>query len=210
MKEIANNEDYEWIVAIMAIDDYESFCFASGNSKEVVTKEIDKMEKEMYHLFDIYGNGNINGKNKGAMKYFGYKLARIAEYGLILYDSKDRNKCFIPGHEIVETLKEEISMKCQFTVSVGSARLIEDDLGMTDDWYERINANLKQAQKNGGNCACFGIGGDGIELDDEDSDDIVGIRQEDNEIKKRSLQMIDVCIFCFVFRSFYVSIFCLT
>ena len=63
---------------------------------------------------------------------------------------------FVPGHEILETLKEEINTKCSFSVSIGSSRLIEDDLGIMDDWIERINNNLKQAQKNGKNQVCFG------------------------------------------------------
>ena len=155
MQEISNNENYEWIAAIMAIDDFDEFLFANQESKDVITKEIDKLEKEMYHLFDIYGNNT----NKKEMKYFGYHLKNRntnSEFGLILYDSKDRNKCYVPAHEILETLKEEICMKCLFTVSIGCSRLIEDDLGFSDDWYERIRNNLKQAQKAGKNEICFG------------------------------------------------------
>ena len=39
--------------------------------------------------------------------------------------------------EMLETLKEEISMQRSFTVSIGSSRLIEDDSGMADDWIEK-------------------------------------------------------------------------
>ena len=108
MQDIANNEDYEWIAAIIAIDDYGAFVFSIDNCKEVVLKEIDKMEKEMYHLFAIYGNGN----NINTMKHFGFDLARGDEFGLILYDSKDSSKCLVPGHETIETLKEELMVKC--------------------------------------------------------------------------------------------------
>ena len=64
LKEIANKEDYEWIAAIMEVDDFESFVFL--NSKEIVNKETDKIKKEIYILFDIYGNEI----NKNEMKYF--------------------------------------------------------------------------------------------------------------------------------------------
>ena len=185
MKEIANNEDYDWIVAIMAIDDYDAFIFSNNNNKEAASKEIDKMEQEMYYLFDIYGNG-MNGKE---LKYFGYKLARDGEFGLILYDSKDTSKCYVPGHEILETLKEEINMKCLFSVSIGSSRLIEDDLGFSDDWYERINENLKQAKKNGANEICFG----GC-LNDINNKIVDCTGQDyDNMITLNSLQKINVC-----------------
>ena len=62
MKEMANNTNYDWIVAIMAIDDYDSFLFSNNNNKEVVSNETNKMKQEMYYLFDIYGNG-VNENN---------------------------------------------------------------------------------------------------------------------------------------------------
>ena len=90
---------------------------------------------------DIYGNG-INEKS---LKYFGYKLSRDDACGLILYDSKDTSQCYVPAHEILETLKEEKNIKCSFRVCIGSLRLIEDD------WVGRMDKNIKQAKNNGKN-----------------------------------------------------------
>ena len=185
MQKIANDEDYEWVVAIMAIDDFSEFIFSNDN-------EITKMEKEMYHLFDVYGNGNF----KNTMKYFGYKYKTSrddATFGLILYDSKDTNKCFVPAHEMLETLKEEISMKCGFTVSIGSSRLIENDCAMADDWIDRIHDNLKRAQQQGKNQVCFGSGGSGGSSgDSKDDDDGHGKLNEDDLIQMESLRTIEV------------------
>ena len=196
MKEIANNNDYGWIAAIMSIDDYDSFVFGNNNNnnKEAVTKEVNKMECEMYYLFDIYGN--INGvNNKNELKYFGYKLDRRSEYGLILYNGKDKSKCYVPSNEILETLKKEISVKCSFTVCIGSSGLIEDDLGMADDWIERINDNLTQAKKNGANEICFGVGMNSVKYSLESKVDEVTI---DDRIKIKSSKHIDVCMNLFV------------
>ena len=68
IKEITNKDDYDWIVAIMTIDDYDAFLFANNNGKKIVLKELNKMEQEMN-----YGNG-VNNSNES--KYFGYKLNR--------------------------------------------------------------------------------------------------------------------------------------
>ena len=74
----------------------------------------------MFYLFDIFGNGSSNSKN---IKYFGYKLNLNGnKYGLILNDSKDRNRCFIAAHLLIETLSSEMSMKCSFSLSIGSSR----------------------------------------------------------------------------------------
>ena len=118
MKKIANNEDYEWIAAIMDIDEFDSFVFENNNNKQIIENEMGKLEKQIIHLFNIYGNNNDHDSNK----YFVCKLSDSGHFGLILYDSKDLNKCLVPAHEILETLKEEI----------GSSELIEDDLGMSD------------------------------------------------------------------------------
>ena len=124
----------------MAIDVYNSFLFSNNNSPKAVSKE-------MYYLFDMYRNG-MNGKE---LKYFGYKLARDGEFGLILSDRKDTNKYYVPRHEIFETLKEEINIKCSFTVCIyiDSLRLI------ADDWMERMDKHFKQAKKNGQNQVCL-------------------------------------------------------
>ena len=81
-------------------------------------------------------------------------------------------------------------MKCSFTVCIGSSRLIEDDLGMADDWYQRINNNLKQAKKNGPNEICFGISMNNVKDSLESKVDEVTI---DDKIKIKSLEQIDVC-----------------
>ena len=208
MKEIANNEDYEWIVAVMSIDDYDGFLFSNNNNKDAVKEKIDKMEGEMYHLFDICGNGSSGNE----MQYFGYKLVRAGEFGLILYDSKDTSKCYVPAHEIIESLKEEISMKCEFTVSIGCSRLIEDDLGFGDDWYQRVVDNLKAAKNNGKNEICFGVN---VNDNDSKTNNKSGGREfeskfndmnsEDDAIEKKTFQEIDVwfLMFCkFFFLSF--------
>ena len=79
----------------------------------------------------------------------------------------------------METLKEEISIKCAFTVSIGSSRLIDDDLGMTDGWIERVENNLKLAQSRGKNQVCFGGG-------NHDNDNI-NERKNDNEIESKMI-----------------------
>ena len=148
MKQIANNEDYDWILAMIQIDDFDPFVYLN---------EMNKIEKEMYLLFDMYGNS----VNENEYKYYGYKLnnyGNVGAFGMILWDSKDREKCYVPAHVIIDALNDEIKTKCSFTVSIGCSRPEEDDLGMTDDWYDRVVNNLKQAQKNGGNQVCFGSG----------------------------------------------------
>ena len=207
MKEIANNEDYEWIFGLMEIDDFELFIFNNNNNKEIIENEMKKIENEMFHLFDIFGN------KKNAIKYLGYKLnVHSSKYGLILYDSKDRNKCFIAAHSITETLSSEIRMKCAFSVSIGSSRLIEDDLGMIDDLIERLNNNLKQAKKHGENKVCFAIGIDTFNVDDDDENVDIKCDQEnlynsitdDDAIEQKSLGVIEVCLFvciCFLWLS---------
>ena len=57
MQEISNEENYEWVVAIMSIDEINSFVFSKDNDKDAIKVEMDRLEKEMFHLFDIYGNG---------------------------------------------------------------------------------------------------------------------------------------------------------
>ena len=188
MQEIANNENQDWVVAVMTIDDFNSFVFSKNNDKQAIKLEIDKLEKEIYHLFDIYGN-EIN-KDTNEIKYYAYDINHCGQYGVILYDSKDMNKCFIPAHEILETLKEEVAIKFEFTVSIGCSRLIEDDLGMTDDWYERVYKNFNHATENGGNQVCFGINHD--VKDSKEADEILVDAQSD-AIQTKSLKNIQVC-----------------
>ena len=109
---------------------------------------------------------DINGKK---LKYVGYKLECAGE---ISYDSKDTSKCYVPAHKILETLKEEINIKCSFIGFIGSLRLI------ADDWMGRIDKNFKQAKKNRKNQVCF----DNKEL-------------ESKVIVMKSLSQIDVCAF---------------
>ena len=191
MKEIANDENYEWFAALMSIDDFSSFVFSKEDNKKVIKSEMEKLEKEMYHLFDIYGNGS----SKNEQKYVGYRLNNNSgKFGLILYDSKDVNKCFIPAHELMETIKEEIASKWEFTVSIGSSRLHEDDLGMSDDWYERVYNNLHSAMKNGGNQVCFGSGGgDRVDLVESKVDD-AAVDNESDAIQTKSFETIKVCM----------------
>ena len=196
MQEISNNEDYEWIVAMMVIDDFEEFLFLNNGDKQVVSKRVHQVEQEIYHLFDIYGNGT----NKNEMKYFAYKLSAgsgcggTGIFGLVLYDSKDVNKCFVPAHEILETLKEEINMKYKFTVSIGSSRLVEDDLGMMDDWYERVKNNLEQAKRSGHNQICFGNTNvnEDSEIAESKADGSNALNVDDDAIQEQSLQEIQV------------------
>ena len=191
MKEIANNEDYNWIAAIMEIDNLETFLFNHNRNNSMNSNIIaTQIEKEMYDLFDIYGNGI----NKNEQKYFGYALKnRNGTFGMILYDSKDIDKCFLPAHELIETLKEEIAIKFDFTVSIGSSRLIEDDWGMSDDWYERVNNNVKTAAKNGGNQVCFGTSDSDDDHDDKKNDgDSLQMDQPADRIQATSLQSIEV------------------
>ena len=179
MKEISNNESSKWIVAIMRIDDFSSFVFAKENNKMIIQSEIDKLEKEMYHLFAIYGNG----KNKNEQKYFAYKLNNNSKFGLrILYDSKD-------AYEMLETLKEEIAIKFEFTVSIGCSRLHEDELGMSGDWYDRVCNNLKTAMKNGGNQVCFeSCASDRV----ESKIDETSVGNESDVVQMKSLETIEV------------------
>ena len=44
-----NEENYEWIVAIMSIDDFSSVVFSKNNDKQALQLEINEVEKEMYH-----------------------------------------------------------------------------------------------------------------------------------------------------------------
>ena len=195
MKSIANNEDYDWTAAIIDIDDFDAFLFSNNNNKDVTAKEMDKIEQEMYHLFNIYGNDH----NKIETKYFGYKLSDGGHFGMILYDSKDRNKCYVAAHEIVETLKEEIGIKCKFTVSIGASRPKEDDLGMSDDWLERINSNLRKAKQNGKNQVCFGVANVDDELEVKViSDNAADSKTSDDIMEMKSLDIIDVCVQVFL------------
>ena len=200
MQEIANNEDFDWIVAVVSIDDFGAFFYSNNNNSEKISQEITRIEKEIYHLFDIYGNS----MNKNEMKYFGYNLSNRGEFGVILYDSKNTNKCFIPAHELIETLKEEIAIKFNFTVSIGSSRLIDDDLGMSDDWYERVYNNLTQAKKNGGNQVSFGVVNDDNKNEDVELKIVIDGTTGDNDhesdaIQMKSLHTIKVCDLFFFF-----------
>ena len=192
MQEIANNEDYDWVVALMTIDDFDSFVFSIDNNQDKIQNEINKIPQAIYRLFDIYESfyGNkINGDEK---KYFGYNLSRRninGKFGLILYDSKDINECYVPAHEILETLKDEISDKCSFTVSIGCSRLIEDDLGFSGDWYERAKKNLSKAKTDE---ICFGGGNRNSKNDDLNGMESVNVH--DDQIQEKSFQIIDVCI----------------
>ena len=148
MQEIANNEDYEWMIALLEIDDFSSFVFLNNDNKHFISKEKSKIAMEMYDLFNVYGGSN----------YFGYKWNGNEggdTYGMILYDSKDANKCLITAIDLIEALKDEIKQKCPFTVSIGCGKLEQDDLGMTDDWYERITKYLHKAKKTGGNLVIY-------------------------------------------------------
>ena len=192
MQEIANNEDYDWIVALMTIDDFDSFVFSCDNNQEMIKNEIKKMKEEIYRLFDIYQSFYGNDLDTQEEKYFGYNLSNRntnGKFGLILYDSEDRNKCYVPAHEMLETIKEEISMKCLFTVSIGASRLIEDDLGFSDDWYERARKNLEKTKTNE---ICFGGKVGDVEMESKLAE-MQFLNVCDDLIQAESIKMLDVC-----------------
>ena len=199
MQEIANNENYDWVVAMMQIDDFDSFVFLNNNNQEIIKTEVEKIETEMSNLFDIYGNGMHT-------KYFGYNLSTDgSKIGMVLYDSKDSSKCLVPAHDLLEALKEEINSKSRLTVSIGCSRLNENDLGMSFDWYERVKRNLAQARKNGKNSICYGNGKKNENEDtgtdrkeskcDQSIHNSVNFDAEADKIEKKSLQVLEVCLY---------------
>ena len=134
MEEIANKDDGKLIVALMDIDDLGSYLFSNNNKHELAEKEVLKIEKEIIELFGILGNDNNNdGGNDKDKHFFGYKLTSGDEFGLIIYDSKDFNKCLIPGHDVLETLLLRIRDNCHVTVFIRYCKFIDDDLRMCDD-----------------------------------------------------------------------------
>lgn len=227
IQEIANKEDKDWVVAVMDIDDLGEFLFQHGNDRALVKPEIVKLETAMVELFN-----DIEYSTES--HYFGYNLTNGDEYGIILYDSKDISKCCVSAYDVLEGLRLRICDKCAFTVSIGYSRIIEDDLGMPDDLFERVNNHLKAAKKNGKNMVHFGQTKDLLsdikdsdEDDDDDHDSGIGndidnttqlkrgmktvnapsIVNEDDDIERQSLKRIEVCFLIFLFRFFAIALF---
>ena len=122
LQEIANEEDENWIVSVMDIDDLGQFLFENDNNRLKVKPEIDKLEEIMIDLFDALDYGqNKNSENK---RYFGYNMTDGDEYSMILYDSNNLDDCIISGHDILEALRSLIEEKCSCTVSIGCGRIL--------------------------------------------------------------------------------------
>ena len=212
MQEIANNEDYEWVVALMEIDDFTSFVFLNNSNKEIILAEKNKIDKEIFHLFNVYGNGNGNGNGNGTNKndsiYFGYKWRGNEggdTFGLILYNSKDRNKCLVSAIDLIESLKDEIRQECSFTVSIGCSKLEESDLGIADDWYERIKKHLEKGKKKGGNRVVYRRDKSDTNRESNinnrsSTSDVLQFESksnetaQENEIEKKTIESIEVCL----------------
>ena len=58
MPEIANNEDSEWIAAIMNIDDYDSLVIKNNNDKQIIKNELKTLQKEIPHGWHVIPNGS--------------------------------------------------------------------------------------------------------------------------------------------------------
>ena len=193
----------------MDIDDLGTLLFENNDDRLSVATEINKLETTMIELFNDLDFGKTE---KGDLNYFGFNLTDGDEYGIILNDSKDINKCFVSAHDVLEGLRIRICSKCSFTVSIGYSRIIEDDLGMPDDLFERVNKHLKQAKKNGKNMIHFGqkkdLLSDIIDIDSKnDNNDneqsrmnklnrIHSLDDQDDKIQMQSVQQIEVCGTC--------------
>ena len=182
MIEIASDEESskDWIVALMSIDESENDNNDNGR-EQLQTEHRDKVEKEILKLFGIFDHGN----KKDDMKYFGYKLSGGDVFGMILFDLEDDSKC-IPGHDLLEILLDNIKNNCSFTVSIGYSKLMDDDLGLTDEWLARANVNLKQAKKNGKNQIYFG------KQQQEQTITSITIQRDLSDTDTEILQMIEV------------------
>ena len=196
LDEIASGDDRDWIIAVMDIDDLGTFLFANDNKREAAEAQVLKIENEILELFDIMG-GNYD-------KYFGYKLTSGDEFGLVIYDSrKDIENCIIPGHDVLEMLLYRIQDNCDVTVSIGYSKLIDDDLKMSDELFERVNEHLKQAKLNGKNQVYFGQNIKNADENDDDKDDesafvVDNVVNQDDIIQYQTMQAINVrnCVFC--------------
>ena len=131
----------------------------------------------------------MGGSNSG--KYFGYKLTSGDEFALIVCDSRKDPQCILPGHDVLEMLLYRIHDNCDVTVSIGYTKLIDDDLRMSDDLFERANDHLKQAKLNGKNQIYFGQ--KNINTDDGKEDELK-LDDQDDEIQQKSLQDIKVSV----------------
>ena len=177
-----------------------NFTHPNNNKREMGEKQVLKIEKEILQLFSI-----IDG-NESNNHCFGYKLTGGDEFGLIVYDPRDESKCIVSGHYILEMLLFRIEDNCDVTVSIGYSKLIDDDLCMSDDWFERANDYLTQAKKNGKNQIYFGQ-----RILNDDNDEENGNLYEskfdesaqDDKIQQESLQAIQVLYMCTQFLFFF-------
>ena len=139
-------------------------------------------------MIDIDGLKDINDK-------LGYSGAneKIEQIGTIICKFCNKNKVKLKGYKCNDVVSGKgdlfgVLIKCEirmdnsidFTVSIGCSKLIEDDLGMPDDWYQRVNDNLKQAKKNGKNQICFGKGETVVRVDGAGG--AVAVAAEDNNV----------------------------
>ena len=166
LQEIANSEDENWIIAIMDIDDLGQFLFENDNDRTKAKPQIDKLETAMIDLFDVLDYGK--DKNSKDKRYFGYNMTDGDEYAMILYDSKNLDECLVDAHDMLEGLRSRIAEKCQFTVSIGYSRIVDNDLGLPGEVFKRVNKHLKQAKKHGKNQIHFGQVKHNLDGTDED------------------------------------------
>ena len=144
-KEIANNQNTNWILAI--IDGDNVGAFKNKNGIEATGDVMNDVGFQIIKICNVFEN-----------TCFGYKLGSGDEFGMIIYDKNiddnDDVSSTFSSRDIIQMLLENVRYNCKLTVSVGYTRLSTDEL--KEEWFDRANEYLTVAKRNGKNQAYWG------------------------------------------------------
>ena len=135
IKEICNDEDIDWVMALIDCDNVSKLIKKYDNS--FVDLQVGLVRKEIYKICDIY-DSNI----------FGYHLGNGDEFALLINDSFDEmEENWDFSFDIIQNLMDNIRDISLLTISVGLTRLQFDELA--NQWQERCDKYLQNAKWQG-------------------------------------------------------------
>ena len=121
-----------WVLGILQID----------NLKQVISHS-DKLRLEQL-ILTVVEMYSYEIKGHRETRYFAYDLDD-GKYGFLFPDTQWE---YVGANDVVDYLTWHVKKEVEFSVSIASSKLNDNDLGLADKWYQRVVDKLTPAKHN--------------------------------------------------------------